>query len=155
MLFWTQTRPGPEYCALTCPIHIRQSLANSRRATTPRKLVSETTAARRDGKTTQCSASASTPAESSFDAEDDLDSGPSQELAKYDVERFRQQSQHLELMWRIQRVGKNTCRALAGWFGGSFNPSYSDLCRGLLRHPVNAARVPANETAIFAGVQVR
>ncbi|KAK9818698.1 hypothetical protein WJX74_008869 [Apatococcus lobatus] len=40
---------------------------------------------------------------SSFDAEDELDSSPSRELSQYDVERFRQQSQHLELMWKIQR----------------------------------------------------
>ncbi len=104
MLSWTTFRPGREFSALTCPVQPGLVPAYPRQAAVLRRKTCEEAVYRALENSTRCSASASTPAESSFDAEDELDSGPSQELAKYDVERFRQQSQHLELMWRIQRV---------------------------------------------------
>lgn len=105
---------------------------------------------------TRTYASASTPAESSFDAEDELDSGPSRELSQYDVERFRRQSDHLELMWKIQRVS-SACVPLWPELLPACMP-VSSLCSasfsGLRQRHANAASALARGTVDFVEAQV-
>ena len=99
------------------------------------------------------SAAASTPAESSFDAEDELDSSPSRELAKYDVDRFRRQSQHLELMWHIQRVSQAYRSPPAGQSSEGINFSLW-LCRDRPQLHANVVLVVASEIVASVVAQV-